>query len=470
MPPPPNPPPSGQSTRTDDGSVAPDVVMADTEALASTTAPMNSAPAPAMHGTLIPGPIAPLPQSRPPGDSTGGPAPVRNDGDDGAVTGDSRQSGEQNNTAATSQPIAIPATGAPGHADITQNPIPVRVPNTSDIAMDLVQLPEERGPDTSGFAPPRDGTESSQGNGTTTPAAETRIDVDPPPSGASVADPRQNPGSQHSGIHGTNCPSLLRDGATTDRPALADGQPTHPRPTPSRNTRATNQATNSRPHRRPPTHARRPTRAQASTRRSVLSTRNTARRFAPLLGRRRTRRPPGTGQVTGTTRRRLRQGLEAIDEIPHPMDMVYEAASALDEARTPINVGTLMLAIGRPDVTQDQISEALEHWASLDVFTFDREQGVYLLARTVVEEVENRMRTGEGPSPDWTSIPRSVDAGVRTIALLSLFGGMCMDRLALDDLLTRLNARASLCAAGFAELDDNLGDAVAQWWEARANL
>ena len=56
------------------------------------------------------------------------------------------------------------------------------------------------------------------------------------------------------------------------------------------------------------------------------------------------------------------------------MDMVYEAASALDEARTPINIGTVMLVIGRPDVTRDQISEALEHWASLDVFTFERRQ------------------------------------------------------------------------------------------------
>ena len=83
-----------------------------------------------------------------------------------------------------------------------------------------------------------------------------------------------------------------------------------------------------------------------------------------------------------------------------------------------------------------------------------------------------------GP-PAWLDYVRNQQGGGRrevpegatpTLALLGLFEGSGLARLAIDELLTRLQLADRLVQAGFAELEDHLADAVTRYWHVQAGL
>ena len=57
------------------------------------------------------------------------------------------------------------------------------------------------------------------------------------------------------------------------------------------------------------------------------------------------------------------------------------------------------------------------------------------------------------------------ESGAGCLALLSLFGGTGLARLATDEMLGALEGRIQLVASGFAELDDALASAVERLWD-----
>ena len=77
--------------------------------------------------------------------------------------------------------------------------------------------------------------------------------------------------------------------------------------------------------------------------------------------------------------------------------------------------------------------------------------------------------------PAWARTamaPVALPAGANppAIALLSVFDGVGLARLALGDVLLMLNMQQYLEASGFAEIDDALANAVSIHWRHRAGL
>ena len=150
----------------------------------------------------------------------------------------------------------------------------------------------------------------------------------------------------------------------------------------------------------------------------------------------------------------------------NPLDVVYDAVAARgghDQAGAEIT--TIARDLEGIGFSADMIQEAIENWQSLTVFRVDGATGRVRI-----------MPDSQPPqAPRWASgLPRAASVNVnnqgRPVALLSLFDGSGLARLAIGELLEALGMRHTLVASGFAEWDTQRAEAVHRYWAGRSAM
>ena len=155
-----------------------------------------------------------------------------------------------------------------------------------------------------------------------------------------------------------------------------------------------------------------------------------------------------------------------------PIDIIFDIVLRLQGERDdPIPIANVAQQARPMGFTDLQVQEALENWVSLLVFRIDSAAGTVLALRDYIAALALELPSwAGGRTPEAGNAPTPPADVIPTIALLSLFDGSGLARLAVEELLRALGLANRLVQAGFAELQDDLAIAVQAYWQRRANL